>query len=305
MPQMRLVSDVDDADAPEGFTERLLQARLADFWRSFGPKKGAEYDVIVAEERYERFCSEFLASLPSAFALQPNKEWDKRLPMLPLQRQLLHITIFDSLCHNFRLALLQEASYVHCLPKYKQVLLSSQRKALAVAALGVLKGVSTLHAMMGGSHTRFAGIIFATFEAAVLLMYLCLDEDFPGEGGDGRPVAIKADPLAAGVISVTRDECTQAVDEALGRLRMLAEVSNMAEAGARTLDRLIGKAPKVPVVAQATEAPHQVAEAWSAVQLPEYSALHSLPDFFSVAASDVSNLSWEALATDFTRGSSL
>ena len=305
MPRMHLVPDVDDDDAPEGFTERILQARLADFWRSFGPRKSAEYDVIVAEETYERFCSEFLATLPSAFALQPNKEWDERLPMLPLQRQVLHTTIFDTLCHNFRSALLQDPSHVQSLPKYKQVLLSSQRKALAVAALNVLRGISALHAMMGGSHTRFAGIIFATFEAAVLLVYLCLDQDFPGEGGDSRPTAMKADPLAAGINDVTRDECTRAADEALGRLRMLAEVSDMAEVGARTLARVIGKAARSPVVSQATEAPTQVAEAWNSVQLPEYSALDSLPDFFSIAAPDVSNLSWEALATDFNRVSGL
>lgn len=302
---MRLVPDADDADTPEGFTERILQVRLADFWRSFGPRKGAEYDVIVAEERHERFCSEFLATLPSAFALQPNKQWDECLPVLPLQRQILHTTIFDSLCHNFRPALLQDASHVQCLPKYKQVLLSSQRKALAAAVLNVLRGVSALHAMMGGSHTRFAGIIFATFEAAVLLVYLCLDQDFPAEGGDSYPIATKGDPLAAGMTNVTRDECTQAVDEALGRLRTLAEISDMAEVGARTLARLIDKATRLPVVAQTSEAPTQVAEASSSVQSPECSALDSLPDFLSVAASDVSSSSWEALFMDFNGVSGL
>ena len=299
MPRMHLVPNVDDADAPEEFTERVLQARLADFWKSLGPRRGAEYDVIVAEERYERFCSEFLASLPPAFALQPTKEWDERLPMLPFQRQVLHTTIFDSLCHNFRPALLLDPSHVKCLPKYKQVLLSSQRRSLAVAALNVLRGVSALHALMGGSYTRFAGIIFATFEAAVLLVYLYLDQDFPGERGDSCPIAIKSDPLAAGMISLTRDKCTQAADEALDRLRTLAEVSSMAEVGARTLARLIGKATRLPVVAEAAEAPTQVVEAGSSVQLPEFSALDSLPDCFSLAASDVSNLSWEALAMDF------
>lgn len=298
MPRMHLVPDIDDANAPEEFTERVLQARLANFWRSFSPRKGAEYDVIVAEERYERFCSEFLATLPSAFALQPNKEWDERLPKLPLQRQVLHTTIFDSLCHNFRPALLQDPSHVQCLPKYKQVLMSSQRKALAVAALNTLRGVSATHAMMGGSHTRYASIIFATFEAAVLLVYLCLDQEFPGEGGDSHPIEIKADPLAAGMINVTRDECTKAADKALGRLRTLAMVSNMAEVGARTLARLIGMATRSPVVAQVIEAPTQVAEAWSSVQLPEYS---SPTDFFSVAASDISSSSWEGLVTDFNR----
>ena len=297
---MHLVPDLDDPDAPDGFTERILQARLADFWRSFEPsRKSAEYNMIVAEERYEKFCSEFLAALPSAFALHPNKEWDERLPMLPLQRQHFHFTIFDTLCHNFRPALLQDPGLVQALPRYKQVLLSSQRKALAVAALNVLKGIAALHAMMGGSHTRFSGIPFATFEAAVLLVYLCAHPDFPGEGGDSRPVAIKADPLAAGMLSVTHDECIRAVEDALGRLRMLAEVSNMAEVGARTLAKLMSKATwPLLVTQQVAEAPAQMAEAWSSASLLDYLASDPLMDFFSAAASDGSHPNWETLTTD-------
>ena len=37
---------------------------------------------------------------------------------------------------------------------------------------------------------------------------------FPRRGGDSRPSTIKADPLAAGIIDVKRDEYTQAADEA-------------------------------------------------------------------------------------------
>ena len=305
MPQMHLVPDVDDTDAPEEFTERVLQARLAGFWRSFGSRKGAEYDVIVAEKRYESFCTEFLSTLPSAFALQSNKDWDERLPTLPLQRQVLHITIFDSICHNFRPAVLQDASHIQSLPHYKRVLLSSQRKALAVAALNVLKNVFALHAMMGSSHTRFVGIIFPTFESAVLLVYLCLDQNFPGERGDNHPSVINADPLATGTISLARNECMQAAGEALERLRKLAEVSDMAEVGARILAQVIGKATRSPVVAQATGTPTQVAEAWTSVQLPDDLTLDSLPDIFAAAASDFSNASWGTPAMDFNGVSGL
>ena len=300
LPRMHLVPDGGDANAPEGFTERLLQARLARFWRSFSPRQGAEYDSTVAEERYERFCSEFLTTLPPAFALQPNKEWDERLPVLSLQRQVLYMTIFDSICWNFRQVLLLEPSHVLSLPPYKQVLLSSQKKVLAVAALNVLEAVSALHAMLGASHTRFAGIIFHTFEAAVLLVCLCIDLDFPGNGGNGPPRAIIADPLGIGVANVTRERCIQAAQDALDRLRMLAEVSNMAEAGARTLARLLGRPTGALAVAQAAEG-SSCAQSWSGDSNAAYwpSFEHSDPNFLgellSATGSEDSYPNWELL----------
>ncbi|PGH34063.1 hypothetical protein GX50_03119 [[Emmonsia] crescens] len=238
MPRMRLGPDVDGTQGLEEFTERILQARLANFWKSTGPNMGSEYDIILAEERYEKLCSDFLATLPSAFALQPDKRWDGRLPMLRQQREILHITIFESLCYNFRPVLLQDLSQVQCLPKYKQALLSSQRKALAVAAQRVLKGTATLHALMGNSQTRFLRIILPTFEAAVLLVNLCMDPDFPRQDETHGPSTIRVDPLGAGMVNLKRDECMQAVSDALKRLQMLAEVSNVAEVGVKTLAQL-------------------------------------------------------------------
>ncbi|KAM0818671.1 hypothetical protein AB5N19_04483 [Seiridium cardinale] len=41
--------------------------------------------------------------------------------------------------------------------------------------------------------------------------------------------------------TVTRDRCLQAINDALDRLRMLAEISSMAEVGAHTLAQLLGK----------------------------------------------------------------
>jgi hypothetical protein len=253
-PQMHLggVGDgtepAGDADAPESFTERLLQTRLADFWRRIGPMADpmAEYDMMVAEERYEQFCREFLAELPPAFALEPhtNEAWDKRLPKLPLQRQLLQIAIYDSLCWNFR-PLLLRLPHEQNLPAYKRMLLDSQKRALVIAALHVLEGVSQLHAMLGGCHTRFAGLVFSTFEAAVLLVYLCMDSMFPNDdpppGVSNTKNSKDPDPLRAGMRNVARDGCIEAVQGALDRLRMLAEVSNMADVGASTLTQLLSK----------------------------------------------------------------
>lgn len=247
-PQMNLgvVGDGNGAElVTDAFTERLLQARLADFWRRIGPMTGAEYDMMVAEERYEQFCREYLAELPPAFALQPNEAWDKRVTKLPLQRQLLHIAIYDSLCWNFR-PLLLRLPHEQTLPAYKRMLLDSQKKALVVAALHVLESVSQLHAMLGSCHTRFAGLVFSTFEAAVLLVYLCMDPLFRHDDSQTTMSDTKnsknLDPLQVGTRNVSRDGCIEAVQGALDRLRMLADVSNMADVGASTLTLLLSKA---------------------------------------------------------------
>ena len=261
-PQLYLLESGEDsieagADAPDPFTERLLQARLADFWRSIGPVQDAEYDMMVAEERYDKFCREYLSQLPPTFALvNPDETWDKRNAKLPLQRQRLHIAIYDSLCWNFRPLLLRRPlSPPHdhdrmeslSLPTYKRVLLGSQKKALAVSALLAMDGLAQLHTLLGSCHTRFAELIFSTFEAAVLLVYLWMDPTFPGDDHHQHvppPDALntRTDPLQAGIRNVTRHRCIQAVQRALKRLRMLAEVSSMADIGASTLTSLLSKA---------------------------------------------------------------
>ncbi|KAF2490009.1 hypothetical protein BU16DRAFT_168514 [Lophium mytilinum] len=246
LPRMHLTPDIDDADAPEDYSERLLQARLASFWRSLAPKQGAKYDATVAEERYGKFCSDFLPHLPPYFALEPSKEWDERLPKLPLQRQILHVAIFDFLCQNFRQVLLREPSQVQSLPAYKQVVVASQKRALAAAALKMLEGVAKLHALLGASYTRFAAVILPAFEAAVVLVsLLTMDQRFPGAdlGDDGPLRALDVDPLGWEKAHLTRDRCYQATQQALARLEMLAEVSNMAKAGAGTLARLVANMP--------------------------------------------------------------
>jgi hypothetical protein len=198
---------------------------------------------MVAEERYEKFCSEFLMHLPPVFALEPSEKWDERLQKLPLQRQVLHIAIFYSLCHNFRSVLLREPAQVQSLPAYKQVLVASQRRTLAAAALKMLDGVSKLHALLGRSHTRFAAIILPTFETAVILVSLTMDAHFPGNTmGDNRPLhTLNADPLGWEKAHMTRERCLRAVQEAQARLEMLAEVSNMAKISARTVAHSMAK----------------------------------------------------------------
>ncbi|KAL8981690.1 MAG: hypothetical protein Q9205_003601 [Flavoplaca limonia] len=212
--------------------------------------QGADYDMVVAEERYVKFCSEYIAQLPPAFALvDADKRWDKRLPKLPLQRLFLHIAIYDTLYWNFRPLLLRhdlERAESPLLPTYKRVLLGSQEKALAVAALRAIEGITQLHALLGDSHTRFAGLVVSTFEAAVVLVYLCMDPMFPRDNQHQHipPLASptsSTDSLHAGMLNLTRHACLQAVQGASKRLCMLAEMNSMADIGASTLNRLMNK----------------------------------------------------------------
>lgn len=240
------------AGEPEPFTERILQARLADFWRSCNAsttrrQDDTEYDVMAAQDRYERFCTEFLTGLPPAFALleEPDRTWDRRLPKLALQRQQLHIIVFVSVCSNFRPLLMMQNAQLQRLPAYKRVLLVWQRRALAAAALCVLDRVRALHAILGRSHSRFVGLVFPTFEAAVLLGCLLLSAD-THYGADEllvktEPPGALGGPLQAAMASLSRETCLGAAQDALGLLRMLSEVSSMAATGASALARLLDK----------------------------------------------------------------
>lgn len=242
---MHFVSDTGStsseipAGAPDVFTERLMQMQLGHFWRQFGSRRNCNYDPTAGEQRYDKFCAEYVSILHAAFALdRPDMTWDNALSKLPMQRQLLHIAIFDSVCWNFRPLLLLKAEYVARLPPYKRVLLQSQKRRLGMAALKELEAVTSLHLMFGGSSTRFAAIIFNTFEAAVLLLCLCTDVDFPfGQLDENTDVlGIHA--------KLTYKKTMQASKQAIGRLQMLAELNDMAASGAQVAAQLFSKAAK-------------------------------------------------------------
>lgn len=243
LPRLRLVpetgmSDMNsDITAPELFTERLMQVQLGRFWRKHPKRQTIPYDPTQAEQRYEQFCTEYLPTLHPALALISDERWDTQLPKLPMQRQLLHITLFDSIAWNFRPLLLLNESQVTQLPPYKQVLLQSQKQKLAQAAIEELAAVSNLHSMFGGGHTRFAAIIFNSFEASVLLLTLLSQPDFPfDQTGENHDI------LGRQVTRLTRNKAMQAVEKALNRLQMLSGVSDMAAAGARVVSQLFAKA---------------------------------------------------------------
>lgn len=165
--------------------------------------------------------------------------WDDALQKLPMQRQLLHIAVFNLVCWNFQLLLFLKPSYIVSLALYKQVLLQLQKQRIGMVALKELKAVAALHSMFGGSYTHIAAIIFNTFEAATLLLCLCSHPDFPFDLGDDH-----TDTLGIKV-KFTYKKAMQAAEQAVNCLQMLAEPSDMAAPGACVAAQLFAKAARV------------------------------------------------------------
>ncbi|KAI0425449.1 hypothetical protein F5Y09DRAFT_321765 [Xylaria sp. FL1042] len=246
-PKMRLVADTKSPlDGPDLFTERVLQARLVAFWKTSRMTDGVEksgYDAIEAEETYKRLHREFIDTLPAIFSFHdPDCTSDQAIPYLPMQRHLLYITTFESICHHFRPLLLLSPTDIQNLPPYKRVLISSQSRTLAHAALSVLKAALKLHDLQGGSHTRSTNVIFPMFEASVLILCLCIHGDRLGmyEVQNHEPQTSLVDDSRLGLnVAVGRMHCIQTAQAALDRLQRMGEVSVMAEVSAKTLSQLI------------------------------------------------------------------
>lgn len=134
--------------------------------------------------------------------------------------------------------------------------------------------------MMGVSHTRFSGVIVPTFEAAVPLLCLYADKNFPEEIAPKCPsrIIMKSDPIGNGIRHLARAKCRQAAQHALDCLQNLAEVSSLAETGARTLARIIyGIESSLPYAETyryssniAVDLAMQTSEYWSYGQVQEY-----------------------------------
>ena len=306
MPQMRLPPNINVATEvrlPDSFTHRALQVQLVRFWRSHCQVRGAEHDLIAAQERYETFCHSFLQKLPAVFALLPDKQIDEHLPNLPMQRQQLHNSIYEYLCWNFRQALLPKPEEINCMPQYKRMMISHNQRALAVAALRLLQGVITLRTMMGTPHTCFSGIIVPTFEAAVPLLSLCADPTFPGVASQSwAPKATKMDLLGPHLSSVTKAECMQAARDAAKTLQTLAEVSTMADLGARTLSSLVSRVDELQdSTAQVYDTPRGEPEHWELETMRKLGTGGSQIKFPFVAnGGNEAAQSWDDMLRDLT-----
>lgn len=83
LPQLRLIPDIGNmpadiiAGVPDIFHERLMQVQLGRFWQSLGLRQNFMGDPTECEQRYERFCVEWIPSLHAAFAIDhPDTTWD-------------------------------------------------------------------------------------------------------------------------------------------------------------------------------------------------------------------------------------
>lgn len=255
---MQLKTGVDDPEAPELFTERMLQARLARFWSQMDCNGTAgstgAFEPVQAEENYEKFYRQFLPTLPSAYSLHRDTQFDQHLPMLKRQRQLFHLALFECICVNFKPLLSLDAAQVAALPSYKQALLSHQRVRLARAALALLDSVTTLQALLGrdqsnATHPCSSIIPYVCFEAGALLACLAmptvseLDDGLePADRASKQMLQLLDDPLAHLYPYVSRQDHIVAIEEALKNLEVLSGVSMMARAGAKRLTKLLEKA---------------------------------------------------------------
>ena len=253
-PKMSLVSGADDPDAPDAFTERSLEARLLRTWASIVPPKKVDksaYDPYVVEEQYEKLRREYVLTLQPAFKLdEPDTKWDRMLPMLVRQRQLLRISVFTLLCQLFRPLLTLKADQVEAMPQYKRDLLFAQRNHLTNAATSLLESVACLHDNMGGNQTKFFLLSFCTFEPAMLLgMHLLGFETSLGLFAQAPESDVSKDPQRnrvafptatrkAPVGGLDMERCRMHIKTALRRLNMLCEVSVIASIGAHYLGQL-------------------------------------------------------------------
>ncbi|KAI0478372.1 hypothetical protein GGR56DRAFT_630064 [Xylariaceae sp. FL0804] len=234
---------------PDLFTERLLQMRLAEIWRksktSLPPGNNTIYDPHVAEEKFEALYNDFVHTLPAAFSLSPDKRWDPLLPELNRQREFLHSAIYCCICNNFKSALQMTPQQIAALPRYKQTILSEQRKLLARSALKMLESVFQLHSMFGLSQTRIFAITFFNFEGAVILAALCLFFAEKEKSEVGRSDSTHGSSLDLNSYVHTAEldpgysTCLEASKEALRRLVMLGGSQPIAEVGARILRELL------------------------------------------------------------------
>jgi hypothetical protein len=113
------------------------------------------------------------------------------------------------------------------------MLLQSQKRVIAHAAVCELDAVSSLHASYPDGCSHFGSIVFNTFEAAVLLLTFCLQ----GNALMGAEEMSHHDGNAQNG-SITCQQIMRAVEMALGRLQALASVNDQAAAGAKTLAQL-------------------------------------------------------------------
>ncbi|KAF2753059.1 hypothetical protein EJ05DRAFT_542249 [Pseudovirgaria hyperparasitica] len=259
LPKMRILSGAQqNTNAPDVFTERILQAKLSKLWFSLVPANRAKpdiYDPSVAEEVYEKLCREFVAELPLVFSLQsPDTQWDQQIPMLARQRQTLKISVFVILCQLFQPLLHLSTEQIQTMPHYKRDLITTHRNHLVTSCVSLLEGVSQLHDLMGNTPARFHLLSFFSFEPAMLLAMYVMSTAMSHKAltkareQDGRRHLFASPPMTPTVASIdnpkgvlTATECRVHIETALQRLTLLQESTMIARVSARKLKEVLAK----------------------------------------------------------------
>lgn len=269
IPRMHFTSGADsESDAPEAFTERILQTRLMLIWsriKKSQAESGPAYNPTKAQELHSWFQKDYVDTLPPAFSFtNPDYRWDEKVRHLPKQRQLIRATIGESICHLFRPLLLLSAPQVQAMPVGEQALLTAQTKDLAAAAFCILDASTKLHDMVGAMHTRLPAVVVYRFEAAVTLALICIKDLVAEESRDARSdpysnlktvpnsTSTYAAPLEEDVVTagqrmttqprpVSRRACITAVEESLCHLKHLSQISELAVRAVQSLERLLSK----------------------------------------------------------------
>ena len=259
---MHLPRDGSHLDSPDIFLERTLQVRLVRLWYSINPSSNGRplsYDPGTVEEIFGRLQREFVSVLPPVFDFHnPDLQWDRQMPMLKCQRQMLRISVFALLLQLFRPLLLFDTEQMESVHHYKRRLAVTQRSHLVESAMSLLDSIACLHDLMGGSQTKFYLLSFYTFEPAMLLgMHLLSFEDFQGLAAKTRTsyedTSLWKPARSAQAVNIeielpSKVECRAHIDRALERLDMLREVSIIAEVGAQKLRELVSRLDMVTPV---------------------------------------------------------
>ena len=243
LPNGIIGTQISDVDAPNVFSERGLQIKLTkiSFTLLTSNDGKPSTDPVIIGKHTRRLKEELLDELPPTFRLyDADEKWDEKIPNLRRQREMFRISVFATICLLLRPVIVQPPSDARALSPSDRKLVIELRTSLTDATIEMLESVRRLHILMGGKHNRFFLLSFFTLEPAVLLgMCLIKLDIWKTVGKQGS-----ASATSRGNTLVDQDRLKQGrkkMDEAVGRLEVLSEVSSIARTGLKVLKKIVAR----------------------------------------------------------------
>ncbi|MCJ1377220.1 hypothetical protein MMC17_000312 [Xylographa soralifera] len=237
-------------DAPYGFCERVLQIKLTKLTSELLSSNGGKpsSDPVTTESHIRRL-QEFIDLLPPAFGLvDPDRRWDTVHPAIERQREMLKISVYASICFFLRPFVMNSTSRRQTLTRAEGDLIAKHRLRLVNTIVALLDSVARLHDLMGGKQNRFFMLSFLTLEpAALLAVYLISSEANATTRTQRKKKNFEAEDV------LKRKYYWEKLEEALGRLEMLSEVSSIARNGVKLLKKLMAKSQKQDLYEDSTD----------------------------------------------------